>query len=181
MIRDRLLKEIAPLARKFGEDLVALIVPQFEHIRDRALDEARAKLRTDLEALTEPPPPPVAKRRKKRKPTRSVVAPAATTTKPTPSSGSRARARAVPRPSTAPQGIKQSVCSVCEQPGHNARSCPKRAAAIAKTSASTPQTTRPSDPLAPRLSTTERAALDKPCRDPSCRIARLHPAHGGAA
>lgn len=57
-MRDRLLKEIEPIAKQFAETLVALIVPQLEHVRDRAIEDAKAKLRADLDALISPPKPP---------------------------------------------------------------------------------------------------------------------------
>lgn len=181
-MRDRLLKQIAPLAKQLGEALVALLVPQLEHIRDRAIEDAKAKLRADLEALTEPPKPapakPIAKRRKKRKPTVSAVKRAAAPSKiPASSSSSRAPVptRAAPSPrSAAPEGIRK--CSNCGQPGHYKRTCPKASdAAPAKPST---HVARPVDPPPPRLNSTERAALAKPCRDPNCRIVRLHAAHG---
>lgn len=188
-MRERLLKEISLAAKQLGEELVALLVPELERIRDRALDEAKAKLRADLETWTAPAPKPVAKPRRKKRRTRSVVTPARTPTKlATSSSSSRVSVptRAVPGPkSTAPSGAHRSVCSVCQQPGHNARTCPKREAASAKAAPSKDARPRISvdldDPPTPRLSTAERVALEKPCRDPNCRIAKLHAAHGGFA
>jgi hypothetical protein len=135
-MRARLLKEIAPLAKQLGEALVALLVPQLEHVRDRAIEDAKAKLRADLDALTATPKssPPIAKRRKKkRKPTVSAVKHAAAPTKPSRASSSSSRApvptRAAPSPSSAaPKGIERTErlharCSRCGKAGHNARTC----------------------------------------------------------
>lgn len=73
-MRDRLLKQIAPLARQLSESLVALIVPQIEHIRDRAIEDAKAKLRADLDALTAPSKPQAPVRKRRRKPRKPVLA-----------------------------------------------------------------------------------------------------------
>lgn len=187
MIRERLLRQVAPLAKKLGDDIIALLVPQLEHAVERAVADAKTKLAADLEAVTALAPAPKSiakpKRRKKRSP-RSVGASAGSPRKRKCSSSSRASvpARAVPGPkSTAPSGSHRSVCSVCQEFGHNARTCPKRQAATLKPPVVASRSAAMVDPPAPRLSTAERTALDKPCRDPNCRIVRLHAAHGEGA
>lgn len=183
---EKLLRQVSLAAKQLGEQLVALLLPELERISDQALDSAKAKLRSDLEALTAPAAPKaVAKTRRKKRRTRSVATPARTPTKrATSPSSSRVSVptRAVPGPkSTAPSGAHRPVCSVCQQPGHNARTCPKREAAIAKAAPTVERATRREEPLAPRLTTAQQVALEKPCRDPNCRIAKLHAAHGAAA